>query len=313
MPATAANRAAAAPPEALRRIGAFMRGFSIEATRLDGGDLVALKSNLPVQTPVYLTAVPGRLHSDLIDPAARLRALGFEPVPHLAARRLASRQALDDLLSRMAEAGVRRILAIAGDQERVEGPFSAAIDVIESGLLQRHGIAEVGVAGYPQGHPQGHPRLTEETLARALAAKIEAAEQTGLRVHIVTQFAFEAAPILGWLRRLRALGIEHPVRVGMAGPASLSNLLRFAKRCGVRATAQGLTRHAGLVKHLVGRAAPDGIIRPLAEACADGALGRIEPHFYSFGGAAATARWAAATAAGRIVLDRSDGFGVEPL
>jgi methylenetetrahydrofolate reductase (NADPH) len=89
-------------------------------------------------------------------------------------------------------------------------------------------------------------------------------------------------------------------------------LLRYAQRCGVRASAQGLARQAGLFKHLFGVSAPDGIIRPLAEACAGGALGQVMAHFYSFGGAPATARWAAAVAAGRIVLDRAEGFGVEP-
>jgi methylenetetrahydrofolate reductase (NADPH) len=98
----------------------------------------------------------------------------------------------------------------------------------------------------------------------------------------------------------------------MAGPGSLSTLLRYAQRCGVRASAQGLTRQSGLIKHLIGTSAPDGVIRPLAEACSEGRLGQVAPHFYSFGGAAATARWAAAVAMGRIVLDRAEGFGVEP-
>jgi methylenetetrahydrofolate reductase (NADPH) len=80
----------------------------------------------------------------------------------------------------------------------------------------------------------------------------------------------------------------------------------------VRASAQGLTQRAGLVKHLLGVNAPDRVIRPVAEACADGRLGPVAAHFFSFGGAPATARWAAATAAGRIVLDRAEGFGVEP-
>ena len=80
----------------------------------------------------------------------------------------------------------------------------------------------------------------------------------------------------------------------------------------MRASVQGLTQQAGLLKHLVGTKAPDGIIRALAEACASGRLGRVGAHFFSFGGAARSARWAAAAAAGRIVLDRADGFGVEP-
>jgi methylenetetrahydrofolate reductase (NADPH) len=243
-----------------------------------------------------------------VEAAASLHALGFNPIPHLAVRNLASLAALDEALARLSEAGVRGILVIAGDRDRPAGPYNSAIEVIESGLLPRNGIAEVGIAGYPE----GHPRISTDVLDRTLAAKIEAAEQTGLTTHIVTQFAFDAGAILNWLARLRDLGIEQPVRLGMAGPTTLSTLLRYAQRCGVRASAQGLTRQAGLLKHLIGTSAPDGIIRPLAEACADGRLGQVAAHFYSFGGAAATGRWAAAVAEGRIVLDRAEGFAVEP-
>lgn len=296
--------------ETVRRITGFMGGFSLEATRLGPADVEALATAVPNRTPVYLTAVPGRPHSELIESASRLRAAGLEPVPHLAVRDLENIAALDDVLSRLAAgASVSRILVVAGDRDRPAGPFSSAIDMVESGLLQRCGIVEVGVAGYPQ----GHPRISADALDRALAAKIEAAEQTGLAVHIVTQFGFDAGAIVSWLIRLRDLGIEHPVRVGMAGPTNLSTLLRYAQRCGVRASAQGLTQQAGLIKHLLGTSAPDDIIRPLTEACTDGRHGQVAPHFYSFGGAAATGRWAAAVAAGNIVLDRTDGFGVEPL
>ena len=138
-----------------------------------------------------------------------------------------------------------------------------------------------------------------------------AAEQTGLDLHIVTQFCFDAEPILRWLARLRDLGIEHPVRIGLAGPTTLTTLLRYARRCGVSASAQGLTRQAGLLKHLVGTTAPDGIIRALAEA-PPGQIGEVAVHFFSFGGVASTARWAQATADGRITLDRADGFSAQP-
>jgi methylenetetrahydrofolate reductase (NADPH) len=309
MPATAMQAAAGGPPETLRRIAAFLDRFSIGTSRLSTGEESQVQSVLPAGTPVYLTAVPGRPHADLIETAMRLRAAGLEPVPHLAVRGLASRDALDDIVAQFAaRAGVQRAMVVAGDHEHPAGPFTGAIEVIESGLLQRHGLREVGIAGYPE----GHPRIATDALQRALAAKIEAAEQTGLAVHIVTQFAFDPGAIVNWIGRLRDLGIEHPVRVGMAGPTSVATLLHCAQQCGVRASAQGLTRQGGLLKHLVGTQAPDGIIRALADACANGRLGRVAAHVFSFGGAARSARWASAAAGGRVVLDRADGFGVEP-
>jgi methylenetetrahydrofolate reductase (NADPH) len=61
---------------------------------------------------------------------------------------------------------------------------------------------------------------------------------------------------------------------------------------------------------MLGAAAPDAIIRALIDANRDGELGDIAPHLFSFGGIGATARWVAAAAAGRVMLDR-DGFEVE--
>jgi methylenetetrahydrofolate reductase (NADPH) len=203
-------------------------------------------------------------------------------------------------------ASVRRVLVIGGDLPAPAGPFFAALEVIESGLLQARGIVEAGIAGYPQ----GHPLLDAPVLERVMTAKIEAAMGTGLAIHIVTQFCFSAPTILAWIGRLRDQGIDLPVRVGLAGPATLSGLLRFARICGVSASAQGLLRHTGLAKQLFGMVTPDTVLRPLAEAAA-GRTG-IAPHIFSFGGLATAARWAGAVAARRFKLDSEDGFTVEP-
>ena len=113
-------------------------------------------------------------------------------------------------------AGIALKTPIGGDLAAPAGPFFAAMEVIESGLLQSRGIVEVGIAAYPD----GHPRLGPTELDRALAAKVEAAAETGLAVHIVTQFGFSAPAILNWIARLRDQGIDLPVRVGLAGPAT---------------------------------------------------------------------------------------------
>ena len=105
-------------------------------------------------------------------------------------------------------------------------------------LRRRRGIRTVGIAGYPE----GHPRIGDEELNRAMAEKIAAAEATGPAVEIVTQFCFDARAIQNFIARLRAFGFEHRLRIGLAGPTSLTSLMRYASRCGVRASAQGLAR-----------------------------------------------------------------------
>ena len=293
-----------AAPNLRQRIATFSAQASFEVTRLSRGDLDALRG-FPSCQRVYVSAVPARPLAAQIDVACRLAAAGFEPVPHLAVRGFASSAALDSHLARLAEgAGVRRVLVIGGDLATPAGPFHAAIEVIESGLLQARGIAEIGIAGYPD----GHPRLTTDDLDRSLAAKLEAAGETGLGVHIVTQWGFSAPAIVAWIGRLRDLGIDHPVRMGLAGPVSLAGLLRYARICGVSASVQGLARNAGLARHLFGMITPDLVLRPLAQAAQ---LGDVAPHIFSFGGLAAAARWAAGAAAGHITL-HSEGFSVDP-
>jgi len=152
-------------------------------------------------------------------------------------------------------------------------------EVIDGGALRRHGMTEIGIAGYPD----GHPRISQQHLDRALADKINAAETTGMGVHIVTQLCFDPAAILNWIGRLRGFGIEHEVRIGLAGPTNLATLLRYAKRCGVRASAQGLARQTGLMRQLFAMSAPDVLVRALAQAHADGQLGQVAPHFFSLG------------------------------
>lgn len=294
------DRAVADP---VARIADFMAGFSIEATRPSSDDIAAL-AVLKRGTRVFLSAVPNRPIEESLAAAIRLRAAGFEPVPHLAVRSFASAEALDDLLARLnGEAAVDNVLVIAGDRAEC-GPFRRALDAIDSGALRRRGIRTVGIAGYPE----GHPRIGDEELNRAMAEKIAAAEATGLAVEIVTQFSFDAHAITNFIARLRAFGFEHRLRVGLAGPTSLTSLMRYASRCGVRASAQGLASRAGLMRQMFAMTTPDDLLRALAEA----ALANVVPHFFSFGGIPATSRWARAVADGRVTLDSRGGFRVDP-
>jgi methylenetetrahydrofolate reductase (NADH) len=264
----------------------FAQEFSMEATRPNANEIAALAEQLPPATPVYFSAVPTITPHELIAAAALLRKAGLEPVIHIAARRIGAAVDLQYLLARLhGEADVRRLLVIGGDVEPA-GPYSDALSVIQKGHLREAGIKEIGIAGYPE----GHPRIASERIEAALDAKIASATAQGLRLHIVSQFSFSPERILAWLRRLRACGIAAPVKVGLAGPASLTALLRYARRCGVNASLRGLMSGAAasLVGQVVGNVGPDAIVAALAGASELGAT----PHYFSFGGAVETARYA---------------------
>ena len=267
---------------------AFARSFSLETTRPDTAEIAALARMLPPGTPVYLTAVPTQPVRELIETAARLRRAGLEPVAHVAARRLQSSEQLDELIKGVrAEADMRRLLVLGGDIDAA-GPYLDALAVIQKGRLGEAGIEEIGIAGYPE----GHPRIAADRIEAALDAKIATATAQGLTLHIVSQFSFSPERILAWLKRLRACGITIPVKVGMAGPASLTALLRYARRCGVNASLRGLV--SGAATSLIGHVGPDSIIEALAAA---GDL-NAAPHYFSFGGTVETARYACEVAHG---------------
>jgi methylenetetrahydrofolate reductase (NADPH) len=291
------------PLDPVARIVAAMDNFSIEATRPSDADIAAL-AVLKRGTRVYVSAVPNRPAQESLAAAVRLRAAGFEPVPHVAVRNFANVEALDDFLARLnGEADVRCVLVIAGDRAEY-GAFRSALDAIDSGVLRRRGIRTIGIAGYPD----GHPRIGDDELNHALADKIAAAEATGLTVEIVTQFCFDARAILDFIARLRAFGFDHRVRTGLAGPTSLAALVRYASRCGVRASLQALARRSGLVRQAFAMTTPDDLVRTLADAAPAG----VSLHFFSFGGLLASGRWARAVADGRIALEPDGGFRVEP-
>lgn len=281
----------------------FPRDFSIEATRPTPAELAELAGVLDKSTPIYLSAVPSQSHRELAATAAGVRKHGFEPVAHVAARRLSSAGEFKEFLQQVrGEADMRRLLVVAGDSEHAAGPFNDALSVIVNGALRAAGIEEIGVAG----HPERHPRIAPEAIDRALNAKIAAAASAGLRLHIVSQFSFQPARIVAWLKRLRLSEIKAPVKVGMAGPTSLPALLRYAKHCGVRASVQGLM--SGAAAALVGQAGrghvgPGRIIEALGAAGAE--VGDIAPHYFSFGGVVQTARYARDAGAGRLAAERA--------
>jgi methylenetetrahydrofolate reductase (NADPH) len=299
----------APPPDPSRAIVALARGWSLEATLPSETEIEALKAILRPGQAIYLSAVATRDPMAQLAAAACLNAAGFVPVPHVAVRNFPTMASLDAFLARLAEqAGVRRILLIAGDRDQPAGALHRAVEAIDGDLLQRHGISEIAIAGYPD----GHPRIPAAELDRALLDKLDIAAEVGLSVEIVTQFCFEADRIVAWIARLRDFGIEAPVRIGLAGPTNIATLLRYARRCGVTASVQGLARQSGLARQMFGMSAPDTLVRALAQAHERGRLGEVALHFFSFGGIAATARWARAVGEGRIALDASGGFKVVP-
>jgi len=239
------------------------------------------------RTQIAITFLPGEEMEQRVEAAVVVRELGFEPIAHLSARRLASEAELDKYLADLsAKAGLKRVFVIAGDPPEPEGPYSDSLQIIESGLLEKHGIEVVGVGG----HPEGHPNNTKAELWDWMERKIAAVRAHGMTPLVVTQFAFDDDAIIEWLAEMRTRGIDVPVRLGVPGPAGIKRLLGFAKRCGVGASASVMKKYGVSITNLIGRAGPDKLVESLRTGLNE-KHGRVRLHFYPFGALTASAEW----------------------
>lgn len=262
-------------------------GYSLEMTAKDRPALVEAARDIAAETPIAITFLPHETIDARVEAAVAARRLGFEPMPHLSARRIRSHEELDQMVSRfVAEADVRRMFIVAGDPPVPAGPFADTLSMIRTGIFERNGIRALGIAG----HPESHPAMDAATRWAILEEKSAALADRGMATLIVTQFGFDAQPFLDWLGELRRRGIAAPVRIGVPGPAGIQTLLRYAARCGVGASTAVMARYGASISRLLGTAGPDRLVDDLARGL-EAAHGAVRLHFYPFGGLVRTVGW----------------------
>ena len=265
-----------------------LTGLSLEATARDVAMLATCASRFAPDTIVAIPSLPDEDDAERLRAVAEVRALGFTPMPHVAARRLTSLASLERLLAGWADsARVDRLLVLAGDCAEPSGEFPDALSVIRTGLFGQYGIRQVVIAGYPE----GHGKITVPKLEQAMHDKLAALAAQGLGAEIATQFCFSAQSVLAWLSRLRTREITVPVRLGIPGPATLRTLLRYAALCGVAASASVLARYGVSLARLNNRAGPDTLVRDLADSLTPVRHGEVLAHFYPFGGMEGLCAW----------------------
>ncbi len=279
-------------------IAAFLAGFSIELTPGEAARTAAFGDHLRPGTKVYITFVPGSDFDRVIATARRLRDHGMVPVPHLAARSTPNRRWLDDNLKRLAwEAGVDEVLVVGGGGARPVGDYQSTVELLQTGLFDTHGITRIGVAG----HPEGSKDIGGADLAAALADKNALARRSDARFYILTQFCFQAAPVIAWDKAIRAAGNRLPIHVGLPGCATLKTLIRYAAICGVGASIGMLSSQARRISRLVKTATPDRLVLDLAHYQAtDPDCGIQCAHFFPFGALERTATWAYGARDGQV-------------
>lgn len=273
----------------------IVEAFSIEALPRTAALGTGPREMLPAGTRIYIAHVPGTPIEDMVAAAQHLRAQGFPVMPHLPARLIDTRSTLENWLGRYREAGIEEALVIAGDVPVPAGDYRSAIELLESGLFDRLGFTRLHVAGHPEGNrdidPNGGTRIADEAV---LWKDRFARDGTDCEMALVTQFAFDPVPIVAWANRLQDMGATLPIHVGVAGPAKLPTLIRFALRCGIGPSLSVLRKRARDVTRLLRSYAPDDLVAALDDFKQTHPESNIERiHLFPFGGIAASARWAA--------------------
>ena len=273
-------------------VEALLQGYSIEVMPRTAAKVENFRELLPQGTRVYIAHIDGTPIEEMIDTARRLARDGFNVMPHFPARIIKDRATLAEWIAQYrGEADVKQALLLAGGVSNPVGDFENSLQLMETGLFD--GFERLHVAGHPEGNRDIDPKGGDEQVMAALRWKQAFSERTDAKMAIATQFAFEAGPIIEWADRLAAEGINLPIHLGVAGPAKLQTLLKFAIACGVGPSLRVLQRRAKDVTKLVVPFEPTDLINELAaHKAANPNFGVESIHFFPLGGIKTNANWA---------------------
>jgi len=286
------RRKEAAPAPAKGAVEAFLKGYSIEVMPRTAEKVENFRDLLPAGTRVYIAHIEGTPIDEMVATAKRLHAEGFEPMPHFPARIIRDKAMLADWIARYkAEADVKQALLLAGGVSQPAGELTSSMDLIETGLFD--GFERLHVAGHPEGNKDIDPDGSDRNVMAALRWKQAFRDRTDAKMALATQFCFDAGPVIDWVNRLNAEGIDIPVHIGVAGPAKLQTLIKFAIACGVGPSLKVLQKRAMDVTKLLMPYEPTEFVGALAaHKAANPNFGIESVHFFPLGGIKTNATWA---------------------
>ncbi len=279
------------PPQTPVAVEALLQGYSIEVMPRTAAKVENFRALLPKGTRVYIAHIEGTPIADMVATARRIAGEGFDVMPHFPARILHDRATLADWIARyQGEAGVRQALLLGGGVNTPAGDFDSAMQMMETGLFD--GFERLHVAGHPEGNKDIDKDGGDAIVLKALKWKQAFSERSDARMAIATQFCFEAAPVIAWADRLAAEGINLPIHIGVAGPAKLQTLIKFAIACGVGPSLRVLQKRAMDVTKLLLPYEPTDVVAALAAHKAKNpGFGIEQVHFFPLGGIKTNAAW----------------------
>jgi methylenetetrahydrofolate reductase (NADPH) len=237
---------------------------------------------LPEGALVSVTASPAKGMAATIDLSLDLQQRGFDVIPHLSARLTSDRGELEGILNRLDTAGIEKAFVVGGDADP-SGEFFDGMALLTAMQEIGHGLADIGVPGYPEGHHV----VDNETIHRALVEKAPFAS------YVTSQMCFSPEAISSWVHGLRDDGLGLGVYIGLPGVAELAKLITLSIRIGVGASASFLSKNKSLAGKLVrpGGYGPDPLVVGLAPLLADPLANIHGFHVYTFNQCQTTEEW----------------------
>ncbi|MDX8348815.1 methylenetetrahydrofolate reductase [Cognatiyoonia sp. IB215446] len=277
-------------------VEAFLQDYSIEVMPRTAEKVDSFRDLLPEGTRVYIAHIEGTSIDDMVATAKRLAADGYQVMPHFPARIIKDKATLAEWIAQyQGEAGVEQALLLAGGVAKPHGDFDSSMQLLETGLFDQAGFKRLHVAGHPEGNKDIDKDGSDTNVMAALRWKQAFADKTDADMAIVTQFAFDPEPLIAWADALRTAGITIPVHIGIAGPAKLQTLIKFAIACGVGPSLKVLQKRAMDVSKLLLPYEPNDVITALAaHKAAHPDFNISNVHFFPLGGIKTNANWAIA-------------------
>lgn len=275
-------------------IETFLEGYSIEVMPRTAEKVDDFRGYLPKGTRVYIAHIEGTPIEEMVSTAARIKREGYDVMPHFPARIIKDQATLSDWIARyQGEADVTQALLLAGGVAKPHGEFESSMQLMETGLFDKAGFKRLHVAGHPEGNKDIDPSGSDANVMDALRWKQSFNERTDADMALATQFAFEAKPIIAWADAIKDAGIDIPIHIGIAGPAKLQTLIKFAIACGVGPSLKVLQKRAMDVSKLLLPYTPNEVIAELAaHKAANPDFNITNVHFFPLGGIKTNANWA---------------------
>ena len=284
----------ATPVEVNTEMAAFLQGYSIEVMPRTAEKVKNFRVILPKGTRVYIAHIEGTPIEDMIATAKRISGEGFDVMPHFPARIIKDEATLSDWIARyQGEAGIEQALLLAGGVAKPHGDYHSSMQLLDTGLFDKAGFKRLHTAGHPEINTDIDPDGGRKNVNEALSWKQEFSKRTDAQMALTTQFCFDSKSVIEWANDLETQSIDIPVHIGIAGPAKLQTMIKFAIACGVGPSLKVLQKRAKDVTKLLLPFEPTQIIAELAAHKAANPNFNIEQvHFFPLGGIKTNATWA---------------------